>query len=75
MTVQALYHYFPRRDDLVTALIVDAYNDLADTVDAAASAAGTSRASAVAGVAMGYRQWALDHPHLFQLIYGSPLRG
>ena len=30
-----IYHYFCSRDDLVTALIIDAYDDLADTLEAA----------------------------------------
>ena len=32
MTAPALYRYFDDRDDLLTALIRDAYNDLADTL-------------------------------------------
>lgn len=35
MTVQALYHYFPSRDALVTALITRAFDDLADAVQTA----------------------------------------
>ena len=31
ITAPAIYNYFPRRDDLVTSLIVDAYNSLADS--------------------------------------------
>ena len=30
ITAPSIYNYFPSRDDLVTALIVDAYNSLAD---------------------------------------------
>ena len=32
ISAPALYRYFASRDDLVTALIADAYNDLADDV-------------------------------------------
>jgi len=32
----ALYRYFPTRDDLLTALIVDAYNDLGEFAERAA---------------------------------------
>lgn len=39
MTVQALYHYFPSRDDLVTALIAKAYDALTEAVQAAVDAA------------------------------------
>src|SRR4051812_40476901 len=40
MTVQALYHYFPSRDDLVTALIAKAYDALAEAVRTAVETAG-----------------------------------
>ena len=65
MTVQALYHYFPGRDELVTALIIEAYHDLADAV----SAAEQDFVSA----AMAYRAWAMANIARFQLIYGTPL--
>ncbi|GHE60265.1 TetR family transcriptional regulator [Streptomyces longispororuber] len=75
MTVQALYHYFPSRDDLVTALITKAYDDLADAVQAAVDAAPEDRATPRLVVAAeGYRRWAVAHPELFQLLYGAPLR-
>ncbi|MGW1779351.1 TetR/AcrR family transcriptional regulator [Streptomyces sp. NPDC002143] len=90
MTVQALYHYFPSRDALVTAIIAKAYEDLADAVqaavDSAADAPATDDPSAddpsaddgdlpSAVVATeGYRRWAIAHPEHFQLLYGTPLR-
>ncbi|MET4922122.1 TetR/AcrR family transcriptional regulator [Streptomyces sp. PSRA5] len=75
MTVQALYHYFPSRDALITALITKAYGDLADAVQTAVDtvADGSDTPRLVAG-AEGYRRWAIDHPELFQLLYGTPLR-
>ena len=33
ITAPAIYNYFPRRDDLITALILDAFNELADAVE------------------------------------------
>ncbi|MFG2479781.1 TetR/AcrR family transcriptional regulator [Streptomyces fagopyri] len=75
MTVQALYHYFPSRDDLVTALIAKAYGDLADAVQAAVDAATDASArERVLVAADGYRHWAIAHPERFQLLYGTPLR-
>ncbi|MFE6775146.1 TetR/AcrR family transcriptional regulator [Streptomyces sp. NPDC057702] len=75
MTVQALYHYFPSRDALVTALVAKAYDDLADAVRQAlentAEEAATPR---LVAAAEGYRRWAVAHPERFQLIYGTPLR-
>ncbi|MEU1534661.1 TetR/AcrR family transcriptional regulator [Streptomyces fagopyri] len=75
MTVQALYHYFPSRDDLVTALIAKAYEDLADAVQTAVDAATDDSArERVLVAAEGYRRWAIAHPERFQLLYGTPLR-
>ncbi len=75
MTVQALYHYFPSRDDLVTALISKAYEDLTEAVRTAVEAA--SDGSPVERVVIGteeYRSWAIANPERFQLLYGTPLR-
>ncbi|MGW3154179.1 TetR/AcrR family transcriptional regulator [Streptomyces sp. NPDC001089] len=75
MTVQALYHYFPSRDELVTALIVKAYDALAEAVQAAVDAVPDgSPGERVLVAAEGYRQWAVAHPERFQLLYGTPLR-
>ncbi len=53
MTSPALYRYFASRDDLVTALIVDAYNSLADALEAARDACEEAdhagRLAAIAG--------------------------
>ncbi|TDD93510.1 TetR/AcrR family transcriptional regulator [Actinomadura rubrisoli] len=75
MTVQALYHYFPNRDALVTALITKAYDDLADAVQAAVDTpADDPDTPRLVAAAEGYRRWAIAHPERFQLLYGSPLR-
>lgn len=75
MTAQALYHYFPNRDALVTALIAEAYEDLADAVQAAADTAGNDPATPrLVAAAEGYCRWGVAHPERFQLLYGTPLR-
>ncbi len=75
MTVQALYHYFPNRDALVTALITKAYDDLADAVQTAVdTAADGADPPRLVVAAEGYRRWAIAHPEHFQLLYGTPLR-
>ncbi|MFE9257928.1 TetR/AcrR family transcriptional regulator [Streptomyces sp. NPDC006879] len=76
MVSSALYRYFPSRDDLLTALIIDAY----DAVGAAAEAAHArsdhrSGLACWVGVSAAVRTWALDHPHEYALIYGSPVPG
>ncbi|MGW7087348.1 TetR/AcrR family transcriptional regulator [Streptomyces sp. NPDC054871] len=78
MTVQALYHYFPSRDALVTALVTKAYDALADAVQAAIdTGADDAEDESLPGLviaAEGYRRWAIAHPEHFQLLYGTPLR-
>jgi AcrR family transcriptional regulator len=73
MSSAAIYRYFENRDDLVTALIVDAYADLAVALDAAAAAeAPTDR---FLDLALAYRAWALNHPADYALILGTPIPG
>lgn len=75
MTVQALYHYFPSRDALVTALVTKAYDDLADAVQAAIETTPDDPSlPRLVVAAEGYRRWAIAHPERFQLLYGTPLR-
>ncbi|MEO0561239.1 MAG: TetR/AcrR family transcriptional regulator [Chloroflexota bacterium] len=78
MTPPAIYTYFPSLDDLITALILDAFNAYADTLEAARDAAaenGASLAEQLVVVSLAYRTWAVEHPAQFKLIYGSPIPG
>ena len=75
MSVQSIYHYFTSRDDLLTALLTDGHNHLADALAAARTAAGPNREAALAAMCRRYRGWALAHPAQFRLIYGSPITG
>ncbi|MBB5080176.1 TetR/AcrR family transcriptional regulator [Nonomuraea endophytica] len=70
MSGPALYRYYASRDDLITELIRDAYRSLADTVQAAAAAGAD-----LAGLAHAMRAWALEDPHRYLLIYGTPVPG
>jgi AcrR family transcriptional regulator len=79
MVSSALYRYFPSRDDLLTALIIDAYDALA-TAAQGADAAAAARPGATArdrwrACCHAIRGWALAHPHEYALIYGSPVPG
>lgn len=69
----ALYRYFASRDELLTELVIDAYQDLADAL-AAASSGSTPRARLEA-VARAYRLWAVAQPHRYRLLFGPPLPG
>jgi len=76
MVSSAVYRYFPSRDDLLTRLIIDAYNGLGDAVDAReASLARGDLLGRWMAVANGCRDWALAHPQEWALIYGSPVPG
>ncbi|MGW1770393.1 TetR/AcrR family transcriptional regulator [Streptomyces sp. NPDC002104] len=78
MVSSALYRYFPSRDELLTALIVDAYNSVgsaAEAADTRALAAGDAPRARWAAVCASVRGWALEHPHEYALIYGSPVPG
>ncbi|MGY0231497.1 TetR/AcrR family transcriptional regulator [Longispora urticae] len=68
LTVQSLYHYFPSREDLITALVTDAHTELAAAVEAA-------RPADLVTAATAYREWALDHRSRFLLIFGTPVPG
>jgi AcrR family transcriptional regulator len=76
MVSSGIYRYFKSRDQLLTALIVDAYEALGSAVEAAdgrcerADFAGRWSACCYA-----VRDWALAHPHEYALVYGSPVPG
>jgi AcrR family transcriptional regulator len=77
MVSSALYRYFPSRDDLLTALILDAYNAMGEAAEAADAAVG--HRGDITGrwltVTHALRTWALDRPHEYALIYGTPVPG
>jgi AcrR family transcriptional regulator len=76
MVSSALYRYFPSRDDLLTALIIDAYNALGEAAEAAAAAdPGRGPRARWLAACHAIRAWALANPHEYALIYGSPVPG
>ncbi|MEU3337208.1 TetR/AcrR family transcriptional regulator [Streptomyces sp. NPDC002144] len=70
MSGPALYRYFGGRDELITELVRDAYRSLADTFRATAES-GTD----VTALAHALRDWALEDPQRYFLIYGTPVPG
>jgi AcrR family transcriptional regulator len=72
MTAPALYRYVGSRDELLTELVLSAYRDLAETVEAAASGEPAAR---VRGIADAIRAWALASPQRYLLLYGTPVPG
>ena len=76
MVSSALYRYFPSRDDLLTALIIDAYDSLGATAeDAVRPLPRSGHRERWRACCHAIRNWAIAHPHEYALIYGSPVPG
>ena len=75
MVSSAVYRYVSSRDELLTLLLVDAYSDLADTVDRARDAVPDLWSDDVVAIAQAARGWAVAHPAGWALLYGSPVPG
>jgi AcrR family transcriptional regulator len=75
MVSSALYRYFRSRDELLTALIIDAYDALGETAENAEAGAGAGPRSRWRAVCHAIRGWALASPHEYALIFGSPVPG
>jgi AcrR family transcriptional regulator len=72
----ALYRYFPTRDDLLTALIVDAYNDLGEFAERGVHRVARDDARRrLHAAASAIRKWAKTNPNEYALLYGSPVPG
>ena len=74
MVSSAVYRYFPSRDDLLTRLIIDGYDDLGAAAEAADDRTAPPSERWLA-VCRAVRRWARTHPHEYALLYGSPVPG
>jgi AcrR family transcriptional regulator len=77
MVSSALYRYYPSRDDLLTALILDGYNSVGEAVEIAdATVAGRDQVrERWLAASRAIRAWALANPAEYALLYGSPVPG
>jgi len=76
MASSAVYRYFASRDDLLTALIVEAYDAIGSAAEEAeAAVARDDLRGRWRTVCRAVREWALEHPHEYALVYGSPVPG
>ena len=76
MVSSAVYRYFPSRDALLTALIIDAYDSLGAAVETAE--AGVDRDDLLGrwrAISLATRRWARADPHQYALVFGSPVPG
>jgi len=76
MVSSGIYRYVANRDELLTMLIIEAYESLGDAVERSAAATVRQQpAVRFASAARAVRGWALANPHEYALIYGSPVPG
>ncbi len=76
MVSSAIYRYFPSRDQLLTDLIIDAYNAMGVAVEEADASCRKDDISARwSKDCHAVRAWALEHPQEYGLLYGSPVPG
>ena len=72
MVSSAVYRYFPTREDLLTAMILESYLGLAAALDKVRARRADLRWAALGRT---LREWGIQRPHEFQLIYGTPVPG
>lgn len=72
----AVYRYVASRDELLTLLLVDGYDELGDAVDGAVDAVppGDHRGRFLA-LGRAVRSWALAESATYALLYGAPVPG
>jgi AcrR family transcriptional regulator len=75
MVSSALYRYFPSKDELLTALIIDAYNAVGDAAEEAAGQTALAPRARWIAACHAIRGWGLANPHEYALVYGSPVPG
>src|ERR1051325_6464257 len=76
ITAPAIYNYFPDRDALVTALIVDAFTSFGDwQLEARDSLPEKDLLGRMNAIGIAYRDWAHTYPQRYQLIFGTPIPG
>lgn len=76
ITAPAIYNYFPDRDSLVTALIVEAFTSFGDSqLEARDSVPAADLEGRFQAIGLAYRDWAHTYPQRYQLIFGTPIPG
>jgi AcrR family transcriptional regulator len=76
ITAPAIYNYFPDRDALVTALIIDAFTSFGDwQLEARDSVPENDLKGRMSAIGLAYRDWAHTFPQRYQLIFGTPIPG
>lgn len=73
MAPAGVHYYYASRDDLLTAIIIGAFDELAAVTTGAAQSGGPRRAHTQVwtDAALTYRAWAMANPELFQLAHSA----
>ena len=76
MVSSGIYRYVASRDELLTRLIIEAYDAVGEAAErSVASSKAKPPARRLQLVAQAIRTWAHAHPHEWALLYGSPVPG
>ncbi len=75
MVSSGIYRYVAGRDELLTLLIIEAYDHLGAAMEKAVKGAGDDPRQRWRAVATAILTWARRHPHEYALVYGSPVPG
>ncbi|WP_142045303.1 TetR/AcrR family transcriptional regulator [Arthrobacter sp. SLBN-100] len=72
----AVYRYVENRDELLTLLLIDAFGELGDEVDAAVAAVPeVDHVGRFCALGRAVRAWAMREPASYALLFGSPVPG
>lgn len=76
LTAPALYRYYPSREALVTALIIEAFEMFTQSLETACNVLPpTDHAGRYRAICLEYFRWAQANPHRFTLIFGTAVPG
>jgi AcrR family transcriptional regulator len=76
VTAPGLYRYYPSRDDLVTVLIIEAFNSFSLALEISRDACKPDdHVARFRAICKAYFQWALINPQKYALIFGTPVPG
>ncbi|KAF0109810.1 MAG: TetR family transcriptional regulator [Chloroflexi bacterium] len=76
ISAPSIYNYFPDRDALVTALIIEAYYTFGThQLEARDAVPADDLRGRMKSIGLAYRTWALAFPQRYQLIFGTPIPG
>jgi AcrR family transcriptional regulator len=74
MPSSGIYRYFATRDELLTRLIIEAYDSVGQAVEESQQRLKPAEVKArFAAACRAIRNWALQHPHEYGLVFGAPV--